>query len=139
MIYTRSRDRLGAIGTADFRWLLLKGSGYVANPDHDFVSELTPASNEVTVDPYVRLTVASGSRTVNDTLNRIEYRADNPNWGTLDAGEQVTGLVMYEHVTTDADSPLIGYWPVTAVNTADIDPFVVFFTDGLVASLSEPT
>lgn len=137
MIYTRSRDRLSAIATADFRWLLVKGTGYVADPDHDFVADLTPASNEVNVSGYSRLALTNGTRTVNDTQNRIDYRTDNPNWGTLAAGNQVTGLILYEHVTNDADSPLVGYWPLTAVGSSDIVPFVVFFTDHLLAYVHE--
>ena len=38
---------------ADVRCLLLK-SGYTFDPDHDFVSDLTPASNEITVSGYSR-------------------------------------------------------------------------------------
>jgi hypothetical protein len=137
MIYTRSRDRLAAIATADLRWMLLKGTGYTPDEDHDFVSAVVPASNEVTVTSYTRLTLDNGARTVNDTLGRIEYTADNPNWGTLGDGEQVTGLVLYEHVTDDTDSPLIGYWPLTAVGSDDVTPFVVFFTDHVIATLAE--
>lgn len=137
MIYTRSRDRLGAIATADMRWMLLKGDGYTPDADHDFVAQLTPASNEVDVASYERLTLTNGTRTVNDTLNRIEYKADNPNWGTLESGNSVTGCVLYEHVTNDSDSPLFGYWPLTEVGSADITPFVVFFTDLIIASLAE--
>lgn len=137
MIYTRSRDRLGAIATADMRWMLLKGDGYTPNPDHDFVADLTPASNEVSVTSYERLTLTNGSRTVNDSTNRIEYKSDNPNWGTLEAGQNVTGCVLYEHVTNDTDSPLYGYWELTEVGTADITPFVVFFTDHMIASLAD--
>lgn len=137
MIYTRSRDRLGAIATASMRWMLLKDDGYVPDPDHDFVAQLNPASNEVDVASYERLSLTSGTRTVNDTLNRIEYKADNPNWGTLEFGNSVTGCVLYEQVTNDADSILYGYWRLTEVGTADIIPFVVFFTDKIVASLAE--
>lgn len=137
MIYTRSRDRLGIIATGDLRWMLLKGDGYVLNPDHDFVDDLDPASNEVNVASYERLMLANGSRAVNDTLNRIEYKADNPNWGVLEPGNTVSGCVLYEHVTDDSDSELIGYWPLTLVGTADISPFVVFFTDTIIASLAE--
>lgn len=137
MIYTRSRDRLAAIATANLKWLLLQDDGYVVDTDHDFVANLTPASNEVDVSGYTRLTLTTGARTVNDTLNRVEYTADNPNWGTLSAGNQVTGLVLFEQVTNDADSPLIGYWPLTAVGSSDIVPFVVFFTDHLIATLHE--
>ena len=43
--------------TADIRALLLT-SGYVVDPDDDFVADLTPGSNELTGTGYLRLSLA---------------------------------------------------------------------------------
>lgn len=145
MIYNIARDRLDDIdasASVDLRWLLLSGTyaepGYVYDPTDEFVADLTPGTHEITHASYARLALSAGARVVNNTLNRVEYTSAHPNFGTMDSDtEPVNGIVLYEHVTTDADSLLVGYWPITTIYTADVDPFVVFFTNGIIAYIEE--
>lgn len=117
-VYNRGLDEMSTWTTNTFKFLLLKGSGYTFNKDHDFVADLTPASNEVTVSGYSRQTAATKSRTIDDTNDRITYDCDDPTFGTLVAGETVSAMVLYRFVTNDSDSILIGYYdlPDTATN-----------------------
>jgi len=118
--YNRGLDETGGGQWASGTWeaLLLKGSGYTFNRDHDFVADLTPASNEVTVSGYSRQTLGSKTRTIDDTNDRITYDAADPNFGTLAAGETVSAMVLFRFVTGDSDSILYGYYDLvdTATN-----------------------
>jgi hypothetical protein len=137
MIYNNGLDALADIASADLRWMLLKGTGYTFNPDHDTVAALTPGSNEVSVTGYAREPLTGGTRTVDDSTDRVTYTADNPDFGTLAAGQTITALVLYEHVTNDADSVPVAYYTLSPVDSAVIDPYVVHFTDGLLAWVDE--
>lgn len=131
-MYTRGLDELGDFASGDYRALLLKGSGYTVNRDHDYVSNLTPASNEVAGSGYAREVLASKTRTIDDTNDRITYDAADPDFGTIATGESVTGMVVFKQVTNDSDSILIAYFPLTSTDTAAIAPFVVTLgTSGL--------
>lgn len=137
MLYNTGLDALATIASADLRWLLLAGTGYTFDRDHAVVADLTPGTNELSVAGYTRETLTGGTRTVNDTLERIEYTADNPDFGSLTTGQTITACVLYLHVTNDADSPLVAYYEVTPLDAAVIDPYVVYFTAGLLAYLDE--
>lgn len=115
LIYNRGLDELGGGQwlTGVYKFLLLKGAGYVPNRDHDFVAGLTPGANELTVATYARVTATTKTRTIDDALDRITYDCDDPNFGDPVAGETITGMVLFRFVTNDADSILIGYFDVT--------------------------
>lgn len=130
-IYNRGLDELAAFTTSTYKFLLLKGSGYTFNKDHDFVSDLTVASNEVTVAGYSRQTAGTKTRTIDDTLDRITYDAADPSFGTLTAGETVSAMVLYRFVTVDGDSILIGYYDLTDTATNGTAFAVVLATTGL--------
>lgn len=121
LIYNRGLDEMAAWASSTYKFMLLKGSLYVPDVDHDFVSDLTPATNEVTVSPYARITAAGKARTISDSLNRITYTCNNPDFGMLAAGQTVSAMVLFRFVTNDADSILIGYF--------DLDDFATDGTD----------
>ena len=132
LLYNRGLDELAAFATNTYKVLLLKGSGYTPNKDHDFVSDLTVASNEVAGSGYSRQTLASKTRTIDDTNDRITYDAADPAFGSIVAGETVSAMVMFRFVTNDSDSILIGYFDLTDTPT-DGNPFtVVLGANGLV-------
>lgn len=137
MIYNNGLDALVDIASADLRWLLLKGSGYTFSPDHDTVANLTPGSNEVTASGYARVALSGGTRTVDDSTDRVNYTADNPDFGTLAAGQTITAAVLYRHVTNDSDSVPVAYYALSPIDSGVIDPYVVHFTDGLLAWVDE--
>lgn len=116
-LYTRDLDILSTWAAGTFQFLLLKGTGYTFNPDHDFVSDLTPASNEAAGVGYARVTAATKTRTVDDTNNWIAYDCDNPAFGSIAAGETITAMVLFRFVTNDAASPLIAYYDLGNVAT----------------------
>lgn len=130
-VYNRGLDELAAFTTNTYKMLLLKGSGYTFNKDHDFVADLTPASNEVAGSGYSRQTLGSKTRTIDDTNDRITYDAADPAFGSIVAGETVSAMVLFRFVTNDADSILIGFYDLTDTPT-DGNPFsVVLGTAGL--------
>lgn len=123
-VFNEGLDLLATWGSDTFRFLLLKGSGYVVNRDDNFVSALVPASNEVNAAGYSRQTAGAKTRTVDDTLNRITYDCADPSFGTIVAGNTITGMVLYKFVTVDADSPLIAHYPLGSIASAGL-PFPV--------------
>lgn len=129
--YNRGLDELATWTTGTFKFLLLKGSGYTFNKDHDFVADLTPGSNEVTVAGYSRQTAGTKTRTIDDTNDRITYDCADPSFGTLTAGETVSAMVLYREVTNDADSILVGYYDLVDTPTAGAPFPVTIGTNGV--------
>lgn len=96
------------LSALDVRVLFLK-STYTFDPDHQFVADLTPGSNEVSVAGYARQALATQVVTQDNTNNRAEADADDPDFGALTSGQTIAAAVYYTFVTNDADSWLIGY------------------------------
>lgn len=136
-VYNRGLGLLGQIDTGTYEWLLLQAGTYTFDPDHDFVSALTPASNECDVAGYLRDTLAGAALTVDDASNRTNVEADGPDFGTLTAGQAVDAVVLYKFVTDDTDSILVAYYAFAEKDTGDISPFVVHPAGGLIAFLDE--
>lgn len=134
-VYNRGLDELAAFTTNTYKFLLLKGSGYTFNKDHDFVSDLTVASNEVAGSGYARVTAASKTRTIDDSADRITYDCADPAFGSIVTGETVSAMVLFRFVTNDSDSILIGYYDLadTATNgtafTVTLGANGVMYTD----------
>lgn len=111
--YTRFQNRrltnAGALASATLRMLLLRSTGsYSFNPDHDYVADLfSNGGVEITVASYARQTLGSLVTTLDDTNNRNLFDAANPSFGSLETGQTVSALVIYEFVTNDAASPLV--------------------------------
>lgn len=124
VVFNQGLDLLATWATDTFKFMLVKGSGWTPNKDDDFVAATTPASNEVSVAGYSRQTAGTKTRTVDDTNDRITYDCADPSFGTLTAGQTVTGMVLFKFVTVDADSPLIAYYPLGSIATAGL-PFPV--------------
>jgi hypothetical protein len=91
------------------RCLLLRSTGsYAFNPDHDFVADIfSNGGIEVSVASYARQTLGSKSITLDDTNNVSVFTFANIAFGALEAGQIVSGYVLYEFITNDAASPLI--------------------------------
>lgn len=122
--YTRGLDELATWTSGTYRFLLLKGAGYTYSAAHDFVADLTPASNETALSGYSRQTAGTKTRVIDDTLHRITYDCADPNFGSIAAGDTISAMVLYRFVTNDADSILIGYYDVIDRPT-DGNPFIV--------------
>jgi hypothetical protein len=73
------------LDAADLRMLLLKSGTPTA--DTDFVSDLTPGTNEVTVAGYARQTLAGETVTEDDTNDFAYLDATDPVFAGLATGE----------------------------------------------------
>lgn len=131
-VYTRGMRELSGFTSNTFKALLIKGSGYTPDPDHDYVADLVPASNEVSGAGYSRATLGTKSENIDDANDRIVYSCANPNFGNIAAGETVTGMVVFREVTNDSDSILIACYTFTGVGAGAVNPFIVTVpADGL--------
>lgn len=96
------------LSTLDVRVLLVKAT-YIFDPDHQFVADLTPGSNEIAGAGYSRQALATQTVTQDNTNNRAKADADDPAFGNIIAGETISAAIFYTFVTDDSDSWLIGY------------------------------
>lgn len=131
--YKAGYDLLAHIETGGtYEWILVK-EGFVFNADHAVVNDLELDVHEVTRAGYERKELVGGSRTVNTSLNRIDYRADWPVWtAPMGAGETLTGAVLVKTVTDDSDSVPVAHYPIEPIDSAVIAPFMLRFVDHLI-------
>lgn len=130
-LFTYGADEMATWVSNTFKFGLLKGSGYVPDKDHHFVAALTPGSNEVSVAGYTRQTATTPVRTVNTSTDRIIYSCDTIDFGTPAAGQTVTGLFLYRHVTNDADSILIAYYDIGTLPLTGASFMILVGTNGV--------
>lgn len=130
--YNRGLPEWAAFTTITARALLLKGAGYTPSKDHDFVADLTVGTNEVAGAGYSRQTLGSKTATIDDGGDYVVYDAADPNFGTIAAGETVTGLVVYRFVTDDTDSILLAYYDITDTATNGTPFVATLHANGLV-------
>lgn len=87
---------------------ILVTSGYSLDNDDDFVSDLTPASNELSGAGYSRATLASKAVAEDDTNNRATFDAADVVWTGINAGT-AAAVVIAKNSGADATSVLIAY------------------------------
>jgi hypothetical protein len=123
VLYTRGIPEWFEFTTGTYRVLQLKGSGYTVNKDHDFVSDLTVASNENDATDYVRKTLSNPTESIDDTNDRVTYDADDIVWTGLGGATNATvsAHVLYRFITNDAASILMGYYDTTDTATNNTD------------------
>lgn len=114
------------LDAADLRMLLLKSSSVSATTN--FISDLTPASNELTVSGYARLALTSETVVEDDTNNFAYLDADDAAFGTLASGETITWAVLYRHTGSDATAPVYAGYDVTDTPTNGSTVTIVFNT-----------
>lgn len=83
-------------------------STYTFDPDHANISALTGLV-EISVASYARQAVTSRTVTQDDTNNNAKYDCGNVGFGALESGQTVDFAVIYQEITTDADSPPLFY------------------------------
>jgi hypothetical protein len=110
---------------------LLKSS---AAPDRtiNFVSDLVPATNEISVSGYSRQTL--GSKTVTEVdggTNQIQFDAADALFSALASGQTVGWAFVYKEVTVDGDSPVICILDLTDTATNGGDITVQFAAAGV--------
>lgn len=125
--YYKSGLSLVAFGT--FSWVgddiraLLVSSAYTFNQDHQFVSQL---AGELVDGTYSRKVLASKSVAVDGGTGAVSYLAATLTWSALAGGVNPTKLILYKHVTNDADSLLIASMDVNHVANG-LSDFVATF------------
>ena len=114
LAYTKIKTLLAnkglQLGTDDLRIILvMTNSTADTEEDKEFVGDFT------TLDEYdgtnnTRKTLANDALNEDLPNNRAEFDADNITWTALGVGtRQALGMVLYLHVTNDADSKPVAY------------------------------
>ncbi len=105
--------------TADLRCLLLKSGTPVKT--NDFVSDLVPATNEVSVAGYSRQVLTGEA--VTQIATGADLKAQKAVFSGLAAGETVTFAVIFVHTGVDTTATLIVAVDITdlATNGGDIE------------------
>lgn len=100
-------------GTIDFDTNDLRAILCMTNTDAVTQQDATLVSgillDEMDGANYARIALVNEAINTDNPNNRAEFDADNITWTALGAGTRaVAGLIIYKHVTTDADSiPII--------------------------------
>ena len=98
-----------AWGVVDTR-ILLVGTGYTPNRDHDFVSDVV--ANEISTTNYARQALANETLTLDDPNDRVLEDADDVVWTALgppSGGPSVLAAIIYRNTGADGTSPLWDY------------------------------
>jgi len=93
--------------------VMLIGSGYTFNPDHDYVSSVS--SYELNGTGYTggfggsgRKALTNKSVTADKTNDKAVFDADDVTWSAINAGT-VYAAILIKEVSSDSNSILIGY------------------------------
>lgn len=89
-----------------YKVMLLTGT-YTPDPDHLHPNATGLAANEITGGSYARQNLASRTRTVNNTTDKVEHAANNPTFSALAASSAPRWAIVYRVVTDDTDSQLV--------------------------------
>lgn len=134
-VYNQGLDIIGDWDTfVSFTALLLDDSGYVVDPDEDFIDlggGTGIVAYETTVVGYTRQTVTTPTRTVDDALNRITYDCADFAFGSLTAGTNITAMVVFRDTGVDTTSIPIAYYPLGTVPTSGAAFPVIVNASGL--------
>lgn len=139
-VYPTNADQFSDWQTASsgvYKALLLKSGTF--NRDHQFVADLVPGTNEVSVAGYARINLGSRTRAYNATLDQVEFAAADPDFGALTTGQSALAIVVYKFITNDAASLVLGRQVLDTgtgpPDTAAYNPFKVTFPGGIMFAL----
>jgi hypothetical protein len=124
-------------GTADMR-VLLVGTGYTPNRDHDFVADVV--ANELSTTNYARQALTGEVITLDDTNDRVLMDADDVTWtalGPASGGPSVLAAIVYRNTGADGTSPLWFYMNGTTT-TVNGSNFTYQWASTGLALLSSP-
>ena len=106
--YNRGFPEWGAWLTGTYKALIVTSS-YSFDATHGYVANVT---NEITASGYARGTLSGKTVTIDNTNNRAVFKSNDPSFGSP-ASQTGAAVVLYRQVTSDADSILLAYIPVT--------------------------
>lgn len=94
--------------SATYKALLVRStSTYSPNKDDDTISGLTGLT-EISVASYARQSITTPTITEVDGSDLVKVDCDDVAFGSLESGQTVKAVIIYRHVTNDADSiPLL--------------------------------
>jgi len=120
-------------GGRTFTALLIDdAASYVADVEADEVVTDVAAS-EVSATGYARALATTRVATWDGTNDRWRLSCATFDFGAIDAGTDVAGVVLAEVITDDTDSPLVTWHPFNAPVATDGGSFTVTIdADGLV-------
>ena len=97
--------------TDTLKAMLLRTTGaYVPDPDHDTVAAILATGIEITAVSYARITLGSKVVSVDDPNNQTKITCGNLSFGTLESGQSVGAVLIYQEITDDSDNvPLLFY------------------------------
>lgn len=137
-IYNVGLDALAEWETATYEFRAF--SAITFDKTHDDVIHAIQTADEVDATGYAALEVAGKDRVVNDSTNRIEYKADNPTWTGLGPGDTIVGILLTKVVTDDNDSIPVGLWNISPAVATDVaDPLVFDLAGAMVAYVDQAT
>jgi hypothetical protein len=103
------------LDAGDIRFLFLKSSAPTA--DTNFVTDLTPGTNELTVGGYARQALDNKTVTEDDANDFAYLDADDEVFASLATGETITWGILFRQVTNDTDSPVYAGYDFTDTPT----------------------
>lgn len=112
-VYTPAKTRamLAGLGsTGDMRVLLAMTNTTLDTEEDDENIADTTTLDEMDGSGYVRKALASEAVSEDTANNRAEFDADDVTWSSLGAGtRQMAAILLYKHVTNDADALNFAY------------------------------
>lgn len=110
--------------TGDFRFALMKDTWTQDESSQVFMADIV--ANEMTGGGYGRVVATTKSKAITlpataGAVGTIGYLCDPPDFGAISGGEIATSLVLFEHITSDADSPLVAAYPCSYVANGSTD------------------
>lgn len=134
--YTPSVSRAGR-GTFDWVGQDIRALLVMSNTTADTDRNVENIADIGTLDEmgganYARKAAANEADAQDDTNHRLELTFDAITWAALGNGaRQVVGMVIYQHVTNDADALLIAYVDIGSINPGGTDLVVTPNAEGM--------
>ena len=120
---------------ADTIKVLLLGTGYTPNKDHQFVSDVV--ASELSGTGYTggfggsgRKTLASKALAKSDTTDKAYFDAADVTWSAINAGT-IGYAVVFKEITSDALSPVIANVDVADIVTNGGDVTIAWASTGI--------
>ncbi len=102
--FTENIDRLNDWATGKTLKVMFTKGEYAPADTCVFLSDLVPATNEVTGTGWARLSLTNPSRTVDHDNNKILFTTDDVNITPSAGADTATGVVIFDDTGDDATS-----------------------------------
>jgi hypothetical protein len=120
-IYDAALDEWRDWTTTATQWLLLNDDYVVDQATHVWVADVV--AYEITDASYVRQTVQTPVRTVDNTQHRVTYNCADPDFGDITAEGTLT-LCLAKVGTDDSSSLLLASYLLENITTGPLQPMI---------------